>query len=234
MTTNIIPISKTTSIALWTLCCMLFLSTTGYAQTTVDTIPASQYFAKADTLLTHRKLDSAIVYFKKALPIYTKAKSWERVARYYNKISECQWRDKKYKESLTNAKQAIAISDQYLPKNNREKAYGFDNIGQYFYSKRLNYKKASLFYQKALKIKLMVFPKDHLFVAGSYLNIGNALLMWRKYDEALEYYKKAIIIWEDKLGADHIDISDLYFNMSLVYFNKQKYDKALLYSNKSF
>ncbi|WP_282080976.1 CHAT domain-containing protein [Aquimarina algiphila] len=233
MTTNIIPISQTTSIVLWTLCCMLFLSTTGHTQTTVDTIPASQYFAKADTLLTHRKLDSAIVYFKKALPIYRKAKSWERVARCYNKISESQWKDKKYKESLGNAKQALAISDQYLPENNREEAYGYDNIAQYYYSKRLNYKKALLFYQKGLKIKLMVFSENHLFVAGSYLNIGNALLMKRKYDEALEYYKKSIVIREDKLEVDHIDTGLSYFNLGLTYDRKEEYNKALPYLKKA-
>ncbi|WP_109434200.1 tetratricopeptide repeat protein [Aquimarina sp. AU119] len=233
MTTNIIPISQTNPILLWTLCCMLFLSTTGHTQTTVDTIPASQYFAKADTLLTHRKLDSAIVYFKKALPIYRKAKSWERVARCYNKISESQWKDKKYKESLGNAKQALAISDQYLPENNREEAYGYDNIAQYYYSKRLNYKKALLFYQKGLKIKLMVFSENHLFVAGSYLNIGNALLMKRKYDEALEYYKKSIVIREDKLEVDHIDTGLSYFNLGLTYDRKEEYNKALPYLKKA-
>uniref|UniRef100_UPI0023305C4F tetratricopeptide repeat protein n=1 Tax=Aquimarina algiphila TaxID=2047982 RepID=UPI0023305C4F len=234
MTTNIIPISQTTPILLWILCCMLFLSTTiGHTQTTVDTIPASQYFAKADTLLTHRKLDSAVVYFKKALPIYTKAKSWERLARSYNKISECQWRDKKYKESLANAKQALAISDRYLPKNNREEAYGYDNIGQYYYSKRLNYEKALLYYQKGLKIKLTIFPENHLFVAGSCLNIGNTLLMNRKYNEALKYYKKDIAIKEEKLGLDHIETGSSYFRLGLTYDRKEEYEKALPYLNKA-
>ncbi|MBQ0734343.1 hypothetical protein [Aquimarina celericrescens] len=58
----------------------LFVSI-GFSQSQTDTIPAYHYFIKADSLLTHRKLDSAVVYFKKALPIYEKAEAWERVAR---------------------------------------------------------------------------------------------------------------------------------------------------------
>ncbi len=230
MTINIKPISQTKSILLW----MLFLSTTiGHTQTTVDTIPASQYFAKADTLLTHRKLDSAVVYFNKALPIYTKAKSWERVARCYNKISESQWKDKKYEESLAKAKQTLAISDQYLPKNNREKAYGFDNIGKYYYSKKLNYNTALEYYQKALRIRLKIFQKNDVLVASSYLNMGNTLLMNRKYNEALKYYKKDIAIKEEKLGSDHIETGSSYFRLGLTYDRKEEYEKAIPYLNKA-
>ncbi|WP_271729905.1 CHAT domain-containing protein [Aquimarina algiphila] len=229
MTTNIISISQTTSIVLWTLCCMLFLSTTGHTQTTVDTIPASQYFAKADTLLTYRKLDSAIVYFKKALPIYRKAKSWERVARSYNKISESLRRDKKYEESLTNAKQALKISDQYLPKNNREKAYGFDNIGDYYCWENLEYDKAFDYYRNALNVKREILPDDHWEIAKSYNNMGMIFHFHRAYDKALEYYKKSLLIRKKTLGSNHIETGLSYFNLGLTYDRKEEYDKALIY-----
>ncbi|WP_160114028.1 tetratricopeptide repeat protein [Aquimarina sp. AU119] len=202
-----------------------------HAQVEKDTLLASQYFATADTLLTYRKLDSAVVYFKKGLPIYTKAKTWERVARCYNKISESQWRNEKYEESLSSAKQALAVSDQYLQENNREKAYGFDNIGDYYRRKKLDLDKALAYYQKALKIKLTIFSKNHLYVADSYQSIGNTLLLQRKYNKALEYYKKAIVIREDKLGPDHIDTGMSYFNLGLTYDRKEEYNKALLYFN---
>ncbi|WP_271765797.1 tetratricopeptide repeat protein, partial [Aquimarina algiphila] len=233
MTTNIILISQTTSIVLWTLCCMLFLSTTGHTQTTVDTIPASQYFAKADTLLTHRKLDSAVIYFKKALPIYRRAKTWECVARSYNKISESLRRDKKYDESLTNAKQAIAISDQYLPKNNREKAYGYDNIGDYYYNKSLNFNIALEYYQKALKVKLRIVPKDNLKIANSYIDLGSTYFFKLEYDRAINFYKKSLAVIEKEFGSDHVKASISNFCIGLAYYRKEEYNKALPYLNRS-
>ncbi len=80
----------------------LFFTCIAFSQskTKKDTILASRYFKKADSLFNENKLDSAIVYFKKALPIYKKAKAWERVAGCYNGISESFWQLQLYNQSF--------------------------------------------------------------------------------------------------------------------------------------
>ncbi|PKV48179.1 CHAT domain-containing protein [Aquimarina sp. MAR_2010_214] len=214
--------------------CLLFLYTAfGYAQTVIDTTVASQHFSKADTLLTARKLDSAVVYFKKALPIYQKANAWERVARCYNKISEGQRRNATYDKSYKNAQRGLEICKVYLPEHNREKAYGYDNIGDYYYWKNKDYKKGLEYYQKSLAVREEVLSKDHLDMANSYIDMGNIFFMRQDYNKALAYYQKSLIIRKKQLGMHHVEISDSCFNIGLVYDRKEEYDIALLYLNKS-
>ncbi|WP_082994969.1 CHAT domain-containing protein [Aquimarina megaterium] len=213
---------------------MCFLYTTlGYTQTVTDTTVATQHFTKADALLTDRKLDSAVVYFKKALPIYQKANAWERVARCYNKIAESQRRNRKYDKSYKNAEKALEISKIYLPEDNREKAYGYDNMGEYYEFNNLDYKTALEYYEKGLKIRSRIYEKDHLAITKSYERIGNIFYFQREYDNALRYYKKSLVIRERKLKGNHIEIGNAYFNIGLVYYRKEKYDNALLNFDKT-
>ena len=124
-----------------------------------DTLKASQYFKKAESLLETRKLDSSLVYFQKALPIYQNAKVWEKVARCYNKISENMWRNRKFKVSMNNAKEALKIHAIYIKEPNREEAHAYDNLGNYF-ENISDFDKALEYYQKALEIRKNIFDKD--------------------------------------------------------------------------
>ncbi len=139
----------------------LFFTSITFAQskTLQDTLLASQYFKKADSLLTDRKLDSAIVYFKKALPIYKKENAWERVAGCYNGISESMWRNRKLETSFKNAKKALSILEKYLIRKNQEEAYAYDNIGNY-YENISDFDNAMKCYQKALQIQQKILPEN--------------------------------------------------------------------------
>ncbi len=215
--------------------CIIFLFMfMSYTQT--DTIPAYHYFIKADSLLTQRKLDSADVYFKKAIPIYEKAKAWEQVATCYNRISECQRRNDMYEESFVSAKKALKICELHLSKSNKEVAFAYDNIGDYYYLKNKDLNNALKYYQKALKVKQKIFPDNNLDIAISYLSIGNTFLLrenFRGYDKALYFYEKALKIREKQLGKNHIKISGPSFCVGLAYDRKQEYNKALPYMKKA-
>ncbi|WP_234859306.1 CHAT domain-containing protein [Aquimarina aquimarini] len=209
-----------------------FLQYAIHAQATNDTLQASQYFEKADSLLTAKKYPSAITYFEKALPIYQKKRIWTKVASCYNKISESQRRNKEYTKSLGNAKKALQISSQYLPANNKEEADAYHNIGHfYYYGDTKDYKKALIKHQKALVIRQQLFAKDHLSIAESFERIGNTIHMQRKYNKALIYYQKALLIRKQHLEQDNLGIGNLYFNIGLTYKKQEKYDTALTYIN---
>ncbi|MBG6132257.1 CHAT domain-containing protein [Aquimarina sp. EL_43] len=213
---------------------MCFLYTTfGYTQTVTDTTVASQHFTKADVLLNDRKLDSAVVYFKKALPIYQKANAWERVARCYNKIAESQWRNATYDESYKNAQKVLEISKIYLPEDNREKASAYGNIGEYYESNNSDYKTALDYYEKGLKIRTRIYAKDHPAIANSYSRIGYMYYVKKDYNKAMKYQEKALDMRIKAFGENHLDIAYSYILIGNIFFMHRKYDKALWYYQKS-
>ncbi|WP_282079893.1 CHAT domain-containing protein [Aquimarina algiphila] len=204
---------------------------TTYAQIEKDTIVASQYYQKADSLLTEREYDSSIEYFTKALPIYQKAKAWEKVASCYNKISENQWRNEKLEKSLSNAKKAIEISDRYLKKDNEE-AYAYDNIGEYYY-KASEYNKALENYEKSLQTKLKMLPKNHLHITESYTKLGNIYNEYGDFDRALKYFKNGLEINQNIFGEEHEKTANSYNNIGVMLQKKGKYDMALQFQDKA-
>jgi len=56
------------------------------------------------------------------------------------------------------------------------------------------------YYEKALGIRLKIYGKDNLDVAGSYNNIGVVWYELGDYKTALEHYEKAYAIYIKLLG----------------------------------
>lgn len=213
---------------------MCFLYTTlGYTQTVTDTTVASQHFTKADVLLAERKLDSAVVYFKKALPIYQKANAWERVARCYNKIAESQRRNRKYDESYKNAQKVLEISKKHLSERNEEKASAYDNMGKYYEANNSDYKTALDYYEKGLKIRTRIYRKNHPAIANSYFRIGYMYYVKKDYNKAMKYQEKALDIRLRAFGENHLDIAYSYIHIGNIFFMYREYDKALQHYQKS-
>lgn len=206
---------------------MCFLYTTlGYTQTVTDTTVASQHFTKADVLLAERKLDSAVVYFKKALPIYQKANAWERVARCYNKIAESQRRNMQYEESLKNIKKALDIQKKHF----KEKIYiGIDflhNIGIIYHSKG-DYNQALVYYKKALNLSSIANKENDPMVAFIYNNLGSVLYNLGRYEKSLKHHKKALSIRNNTYGKKNNEIVDSYYNIGRVLSKMEKFDEAM-------
>ncbi|WP_074407028.1 CHAT domain-containing protein [Aquimarina megaterium] len=224
-------IQLTFSVFLFWITFFTILSYSTYAQVTNDTLIASQYFKKADSLLIDKKYDSSIEFFSKALPIYKNAKTWERLAACYNGISENQWRNYKLDKSLANAKKALKTSNTYLTKDNKEEAYAYDNMGNY-YEGKLNFKKALAYYQKALIIRRKIFPEKHVDIALSYANLGLNYYYISEYEKALKHHEKALLIRIKILGAEHYKTGNSYNNIGMVYGRLGKYEKAIEYYKK--
>lgn len=202
------------------------------SQIKIDTITASQYYKKADSLLIIKKHEESIVLFNKALLRYKNAKIWEKVASCYNKISENQWRTRKSEESFQNSKRALIISDKYLINENQQEAYAYDNIGNY-YENISDYNNALVYYKKALKIQQRLFPEYHLDIAKSYNNIGILYYRKEKFEKALKYYKKAMTVYLKIFGSDHKKTVSIYNNIGIVYKNLGKFNLAIEYYRKA-
>ncbi|WP_188112284.1 tetratricopeptide repeat protein [Aquimarina sp. RZ0] len=213
------------TIYLLVLCCY----NNGSAQVIADTLIASQYFKKGDSLLTQRALDSSLSYFQKALPIYEASKVWENVAKCYNQISEYHWRNQEYEQSLKNAKKAIKISTKYLEKEAIQKAYAYDNIGIYYELAIFDYETALMYYKKALDLKKRILPKDNIGFSFTFNNIGGIFFKKGEYDKALEYHQKSLLLKIKK----NVQLAYSYNEIGRVYIAKKAYQKALQYFKKS-
>ncbi|WP_271765695.1 CHAT domain-containing protein [Aquimarina algiphila] len=204
---------------------------TTHAQTEKDTLLASQYFKKGDSLLVDAKYDESIKLFEKALSIYKNTKTWKKVASCYNKISENQWRKYDDKESLINAKKALKTSSKYL-KNNIEEAIAYGNIGVYHrYS--LDYETAIENYNKALTIKQKIAPKPYKEISVSYGRIGTIFLLKGEYDKSLLFLKRALSLGIKVYSKSHKNIGYSYNEIGRVYISKKEYEKALDYFKKA-
>ncbi len=202
------------------------------AQTQKDTLLAFQYYQKADSLLIERKHDASIDYFTKALPMYQKAMVWEKVANCYNKISENQWRKRKFKESFFNAKKALEISDQYLNEENKERAYAYDNIGTY-YLRTFRYEKALMYFKKSLDFKKKIFSDNHQEIGVTYSNLGITYRYLSEFQNGLSYQKKALDFFIKNFGVNHEKTGREYNNIGNIYSQMGKYHTALDYYKKN-
>ncbi|GAA4276006.1 tetratricopeptide repeat protein [Aquimarina mytili] len=198
-----------------------------HAQVVTDTLLASQYFKKGDSLLIEGKYKSSIESFEKALPIYEKATAWEKVASCYNKISYA-YRKKgdNLEKVFENANEALKISKRYLPKNDNEKACAYDNTG-YYHQDKYDFDTALNYFEKALSLRSKIFPENHQNIALSLENIGFLKYDQGNYIESLEYHRKALLIRKQVHGEYHSSTSKSYHQIGIAYSRLGKYKKAI-------
>ncbi|WP_282090185.1 CHAT domain-containing protein [Aquimarina algiphila] len=215
-------------------CLFLFLGSCYilHAQPVSDTTQASKYFSKAEILLADWKLDSAIVHFKKALPIYEKENAQKRIADSYDKIAEAHRKNYDLEDALKNAKKSLEIRLQEFGAEHTAVATSYNSIGHILKGQD-QYQNALDYYQKALAIQLATFEERDYHVANCYHNIGSIHHVLAEYDKALEYYKKGLTIRTNTFGEQHPKIADSYIDLGTTYYHLGKYNKALDYYQKA-
>ena len=194
------------------------------AQSVNDTLLANQYYKKADSLLGDKKVDSSIIYFKKALILYKTNTSWEKVASCYNKIAANYRNTSKFDSILYFSEKAIQICETKPIINNTEKANALNNTGWYHFEKG-NYSEALLYFKKVLRIRSQVLETNHEDIADSYNCLGRTYSKTYELDFAINSYEKALEITKrnDKKSNN---IGIYYNNLFVIFWKKGDYDKA--------
>lgn len=205
-----------------------FATTNIISQVKVDTLQASRYYQKADSLLVDRKMDSSIVYFQKALPLYEKAKAWGKVVNCYNKMAVNYRNNRELDKSFQNCTKALQITTKYLEENHEEKAITYDNFGHY-YLQIPEYEKAETYFKKSLEIRQKIFSEDHHKIAISYKNLGDVSYYKGLYKIALNYFQKSLEINRKTLGPNHPDTARSYNSVGVAYDVLGQPQKALAY-----
>ncbi len=211
---------------------LLFLTLSVSAQVTRDTLIAYQYYQKADSLLTDKKHEESIELFTKALPVYEKAKAWERVASCYNKISENHRYVQNLKESLKAANNALEICSKKTDKNTIEESKSYFNKACYFLKTR-SINDAIVNFNKALDIQLSIIPKPNSLIKETYVFLARAYYILEKYSISLEHMQKAVMVTIDEFGIKHPEVARIYINMGAIYERKGEYISALEHYKKA-
>lgn len=193
---------------------------------------ASQYFSKADSLLTHRKPDNALEYFNKAFVIYTQANTREQIANCYTKLAETHNTNYNFEQALQNEEKALVIRLDIFGDTHPEVANSYTSMG-HIYKNKDQFEKAMEYYQKALAIQLDTLKKGDPLIGDSYHNIGTIRHILAEYDQALQYYKKALTIRILAFGKKHPKIADSYIDIGTTYYHLGKYPLALDYYHKA-
>ncbi|WP_299259731.1 tetratricopeptide repeat protein [uncultured Aquimarina sp.] len=216
--------------------CVFFILTISFnyidAQSVNDTILASEYFKKADSLLVDRKLDNSIVYFKKALPLYKNAKAWKTVANCYNEIAYIQFQLQKLDSSYFAAKKSLDICKKYLPENSIEKTVSYEYIGNYHEIKKSDIETALSYYQKSYEIKKKILPENHISFSSTLTNLGFISYAKGEYDKSIEYHKKSLSI-KKRHKKKNSNLSYSLNEIGRIYIAKKQHTKALEYFKQS-
>ncbi|MEW7280330.1 tetratricopeptide repeat protein [Aquimarina sp. 2201CG1-2-11] len=210
---------------------LLFLTPSVSAQVTKDTLIAYQYYQKADSLLTDKKHEESIKLFAKALPVYEKAKAWERVASCYNKISENHWHNQAIDNTKYYSDKALKICNSHLEKNNKEVANAYINLIEY-YMRKPDFGKALEIGLKTLRIRKEIFQNDHTDIAQVHDYLGIIYTKTAQHKKSLDHFKKALAINLKSFGPNNLKTGKNYNHIGIAYKVLGNFELALEYLKK--
>lgn len=181
------------------------------AKQDTSTVNALMEYGKA---MTEESVDSATIYYKKALALSKKLNFKSGIYRYYlNYTYIVGIRNSNMKEALRLAKEFEAFaqkekSDKFLSGAYFIHAITFQEGGQYDSS--------IYYYEKTLKLYAKI--NNMIDVTTVYGNISNIYRNQNMFDIAMEYNTKALNV--DIKLKDTLNIISDYVNRSIIYYDK--------------
>ncbi|CAF1175588.1 unnamed protein product [Didymodactylos carnosus] len=94
-------------------------------------------------------------------------------------------------------------------------------MGKSVFKCKKEYKTALEYLEKALKIQEFELPADHVRIAGTLREIGNAHCYQLNYDLATSYLDRALKMYEKTLPSNHSYISSCYADCGSIHFFKK-------------
>ncbi len=194
-----------------------------------NTETAGLYANLANVLNSKGDYPEALEYNTKALSIF-KVKYGEEhraVARILINIGSVYLKMNDIKKAVENFNNSLEISKKLYETWNLKTAQQYTKIGKIL-NENLENIAAENYFNNALKIQRTVLNSDnHLEIAESFLNIGNANKDDGNYYSAIEYYNKSLTIRLQKSGNKHPETARLYKLTASVYEAKKGYAAEL-------
>ena len=157
-------------------------------------------------MLTQWRLDSAIVYYKKALALYKPLHTTKQIADIHEKIAESYRKNYDLNDAMHHAERALEIRLCNYDKKHPKIALSYNSIG-HILKEQDKFTEAMDQYQKALEIQLDNFERTDYRISDCYHNIGTIHHILAKYDDALRYYRIALTYRLHYFGRQHPKIA---------------------------
>ncbi len=195
-----------------------------------DTTRARILFQQGEILYDRNQFDSSLSCVSIAAEIYKKDSLWQSYVNCMNYVADNYRRLGKYDTAYTLLSENIDLSIQRLGEMNSATAMAINKLGLWYRDKD-EHEKAMNCFNRALSIRLVVLPPDHMDIGWSHNNIGLIAYRFGEFDVALRQYMKALPIFKKSLGKKSVDLAQLYANIGSIYNITGYYDKALEYFN---
>jgi CHAT domain-containing protein len=196
-----------------------------WAQQNDSDHPDSKWYTQAESFSDQAKYDSALVYYRKAAEDY-QTKEWGRkylMARI--RIGEMlQWLGK-YDEALEETEQTLSYAEQHKI---RSKEYPqILNTLAGIQLELDNYEEVEALTYKAIDFIKQHFGEENLYLASSYMTLGNLSRNKGNFDQALDYFNKTKRIREQLLEPDDLRLTAVYNNIAVIFYFKGKLYKSV-------
>jgi len=196
-----------------------------YQQTKQDSVKIKALISLGD-LYDFSKLDSALIYYQKALSLSKKNgyKKLTALSLYYMGVA---YQEKsEYKKAMDNFISSVKLYEDIG--NKKGMAFSYNNMGIVNIING-NKDKAKEYFFKSLKLSEDI--KNNKGIANAYANIGVFFEEQGNYEKAKEYYAKALDIYLEI--KDIRRVGYLYNNLGIVSKNQGFYEQSIKYHKKA-
>ena len=180
-------------------------------------------------------IDSAIVYFKKAISLYNQQDNQitPDLARYYSYLGLSYLAKTQYEKAEENLLKSKSIINLVAPQADVMTAEINSNLAK-LYRITGKYKLSEEFYLKSIEIfdNLKITNNDEL--AGTYNGLAILYRSMAKFKKAELFYLKALEIYESMYIGDNKDLAIIFNNLGVFYYQIGDYSSAKIYLEKSF
>lgn len=202
------------------------------AYTQVNDSLANGYMLLADNYKKNTELDSAVLYYDRAVVAFDKLGEIEPEVNALNQAGIILTRQDKYADAKQFLHKALYIGLPVLDSNNLFIASTYLALGVVHNAEK-NYKESLNNHFKSLNIRLRVLGENHADVATNYGNIGNVYLNNQEFDKSIEAHLKALHIREFVFGTTGVEVIQSYNNLGNAYKEKNDYTMAFYYYEKA-
>lgn len=200
-----------------------------YAQTEND---AHYFYSKGNEFYDAGEYDSAIEYYKKALPLHEKKYGANNMstASCYSFIGYSYLEKGEDDNAIPYLKKAIAVyeSPQCDILGATDKYY---ELGGIFFRKA-KYDSAIEYYKKALSLCEKKYGVNNIYTANCYSFLGYSYLEKGEINAALPYCQRALKVFESSNGNIYF-AANVYHYIGTAYDKNEEYDKAISYYEKA-
>lgn len=190
------------------------------AQKTAEKIYGGRHFETAEiymwigyALRDQGNPAKALFWLKKARhnsPVAREA-PFQLLGNIHNGIGSTLLKLGKEEEGLKHLHRAIEINESHPPRLSTSCPY--DNLGGFYADKR-DFRKAILYFEKALEIKKGLLPSSSLQLAYTYRDLIQAYSESGDLEKCLELEGKALQVFKNKFGENHEEVAWSYANLA--------------------